>query len=254
MLWLTFYDGHIIIDSSPNTDLCFLSGSKMVGWQLCSNASYPLPATGFSLPPPGPIHLSLRLLKLDRGLHYYLLEAAYSLLPQVQENTKAYWWVSSLRWFMSISLCEIYKTIIWCKWCQGFKEYDCRLVCVLSLSSLTVAHIVPTCVSERHLAPQRGLRPPPPGHTSVLHPQGHVSGPDLQPSQTAAEDHPPSENHPHTRSVTDNKNLDFCLGLMLKMCCFLRTTWTREECKVRKAGAVDWWRSLLHHGECWDFL
>ncbi|XP_068593999.1 uncharacterized protein [Cebidichthys violaceus] len=56
--------------------------SKMVGWQLCSNASYPLPATGVSLPAPGPVHLSLRLLKLDRGLHYYLLEAAYSLLPQ----------------------------------------------------------------------------------------------------------------------------------------------------------------------------
>ncbi|XP_037314999.2 uncharacterized protein LOC119209652 [Pungitius pungitius] len=56
--------------------------SKMVGWQLCSNASYPSPATGFSLPAPGPVHLSLRLLKLDRGLHYYLLEAAYSLLPQ----------------------------------------------------------------------------------------------------------------------------------------------------------------------------
>ncbi|XP_070700951.1 uncharacterized protein [Pempheris klunzingeri] len=56
--------------------------SKMVGWQLCSNASYPLPATGVLLPPPGPVHLSLRLLKLDRGLHYYLLEAAYSLLPQ----------------------------------------------------------------------------------------------------------------------------------------------------------------------------
>nr|XP_040026805.1 uncharacterized protein LOC120815845 isoform X3 [Gasterosteus aculeatus aculeatus] len=55
--------------------------SKMVGWQLCSNASYPSPATGFSLPAPGPVHLSLRLLKLDRGLHYYLLEAAYSLLP-----------------------------------------------------------------------------------------------------------------------------------------------------------------------------
>uniref|UniRef100_UPI003AABB2CD uncharacterized protein n=1 Tax=Centroberyx gerrardi TaxID=166262 RepID=UPI003AABB2CD len=56
--------------------------SKMVGWQLCSNASYPLPAVGVSLPPPGPVHLSLRLLKLDRGLHYYLLEAAYSLLTQ----------------------------------------------------------------------------------------------------------------------------------------------------------------------------
>ncbi|XP_036941120.1 uncharacterized protein LOC119011822 isoform X1 [Acanthopagrus latus] len=56
--------------------------SKMVGWQLCSNASYPSLAAGISLPPPGPAHLSLRLLKLDRGLHYYLLEAAYSLLAQ----------------------------------------------------------------------------------------------------------------------------------------------------------------------------
>ncbi|XP_044075986.1 uncharacterized protein LOC122887130 [Siniperca chuatsi] len=56
--------------------------SKMLGWQLCSNASYPLPGADISPPPPGPVHLSLRLLKLDRGLHYYLLEAAYSLLPQ----------------------------------------------------------------------------------------------------------------------------------------------------------------------------
>lgn len=74
-------------DFLPNADLCFLTGSKMVGWQLCSNASYPLHATGISLPPPGPAHLSLRLLKLDRGLHYYLLEAAYSMLAQVQGNT-----------------------------------------------------------------------------------------------------------------------------------------------------------------------
>ncbi|XP_033993534.1 apolipophorins-like [Trematomus bernacchii] len=56
--------------------------SKMVGWQLCSNASYPSVAPGVSLPAPGPVHLSLRLLKLDRGLHYYMLEAAYSLRPQ----------------------------------------------------------------------------------------------------------------------------------------------------------------------------
>ncbi|CAB1444060.1 unnamed protein product [Pleuronectes platessa] len=53
--------------------------SKMVGWQLCSNASYP---AGIALPAAGPVHLSLRLLKLDRGLHYYLLEAAYTLLAQ----------------------------------------------------------------------------------------------------------------------------------------------------------------------------
>ncbi|XP_029560066.1 uncharacterized protein LOC115156670 isoform X1 [Salmo trutta] len=56
--------------------------SKMVGWQLCSNVSYPLSSTGLTFLPPGPVHLSLRLLKLDRGLHQYLLEAAYSLLTQ----------------------------------------------------------------------------------------------------------------------------------------------------------------------------
>ncbi|XP_054888648.1 uncharacterized protein LOC129361674 [Poeciliopsis prolifica] len=51
----------------------------MIGWQLCSNVSYPSLPSGVALPPTGPAHLSLRLLKLDRGLHYYLLEAAYSL-------------------------------------------------------------------------------------------------------------------------------------------------------------------------------
>ncbi|XP_068195919.1 uncharacterized protein [Antennarius striatus] len=56
--------------------------SKMMGWQLCSNASYPSFAAGASLPLPGPAHLSLRLLKLDRGLHRYQLEAAYSLTAQ----------------------------------------------------------------------------------------------------------------------------------------------------------------------------
>ncbi|KAM4551263.1 uncharacterized protein PAE49_015110 isoform 2-T2 [Odontesthes bonariensis] len=53
--------------------------SKMIGWQLCSNSSYPSLATGLTFTPFGPLHISLRLLKLDRGLHYYLLEAAYSL-------------------------------------------------------------------------------------------------------------------------------------------------------------------------------
>ncbi|XP_015259916.1 PREDICTED: uncharacterized protein LOC107104431 [Cyprinodon variegatus] len=57
------------------------SWSKMIGWQLCSNVSYPS-AAGPTLPPAGPVHLSLRLLKLDRGLHYYLLEAAYSFRYQ----------------------------------------------------------------------------------------------------------------------------------------------------------------------------
>lgn len=61
-----------------------LTGSKVVGWQLCSNTSYPLPAAALLLPPPGPVDVSLKLLKLDRGLHHYLLEAAYSWLSQVR--------------------------------------------------------------------------------------------------------------------------------------------------------------------------
>ncbi|CAG5896969.1 unnamed protein product [Menidia menidia] len=56
--------------------------SKIIGWQLCSNSSLPSLATGLTFPPSGPVNFSLRLLKLDRGLHYYLLEAAYSLHHQ----------------------------------------------------------------------------------------------------------------------------------------------------------------------------
>ncbi|KAJ8274701.1 hypothetical protein COCON_G00093260 [Conger conger] len=56
--------------------------SKLVGWQLCSQASYPVSRLGVALPPAGPALLSLRMLKLDRGLHQYLLEASYSLLSQ----------------------------------------------------------------------------------------------------------------------------------------------------------------------------
>ena len=67
-----------------------LPGSKMVGWQLCSNISYPISPMGITLPPPGPAHLSLRLLKLDRGLHQYLLEASYSLLRQVGAHPTLY--------------------------------------------------------------------------------------------------------------------------------------------------------------------
>ncbi|XP_047445376.1 uncharacterized protein LOC125010660 [Mugil cephalus] len=65
-----------------NTTCTPKTWSKLIGWQLCSNASYPSSATGITFPPSGPAHVSLRLLKLDRGLHYYLLEAAYSLRHQ----------------------------------------------------------------------------------------------------------------------------------------------------------------------------
>ncbi|XP_037837860.1 uncharacterized protein LOC108248532 [Kryptolebias marmoratus] len=65
-----------------NTSCTPKTWSKMIGWQLCANVSYPPLSSGITVPPPGPVHLSLRLLKLDRGLHYYLLEVAYSLHHQ----------------------------------------------------------------------------------------------------------------------------------------------------------------------------
>ncbi|RVE61387.1 hypothetical protein OJAV_G00170560 [Oryzias javanicus] len=58
------------------------SWSKIIGWQLCFNASSPPAATGLTFPLFRPAHLSLRLLKLDKGLQYYLLEAAYFLHHQ----------------------------------------------------------------------------------------------------------------------------------------------------------------------------
>lgn len=140
-----------------------IAGSKIVGWQLCSNASYPFPAEGFSLPPPGPVSVSLRLLKLDRGLHYYLLEAAYSLLTQVLRNA------------------------------------NMVLHHVNEVKVNDRTHSLAISFSEGQLAAQRGLPPPSLGHSPVLHPQGHVSGCELQPSQTASEDYSSSENHPDSR-------------------------------------------------------
>lgn len=144
-------------------NLPFIAGSKMVGWQLCSNASYPFPAESFSLPPPGPVSVSLRLLKLDRGLHYYLLEAAYSLLTQVLSNANMVF-----------------------HYVNGVKVND-------------RAHHLVISSSEGQLAAQRGLPPPSPGHPSVLRPQGHVPGCEFQPSQTATEDYSSSEIHPDSR-------------------------------------------------------
>ncbi|XP_023821135.2 uncharacterized protein LOC101165344 isoform X4 [Oryzias latipes] len=56
--------------------------SKIFGWQLCSNVSYPSAAAGLTVPVFRPAHLSLRLLKLDSGLQFYLLEASYFLHHQ----------------------------------------------------------------------------------------------------------------------------------------------------------------------------
>ncbi|ROJ13809.1 hypothetical protein DPX16_19684 [Anabarilius grahami] len=56
--------------------------SKMVGWQLCSDVTYPLTLMGKGFPPLGPVLFTLRLQKLDKGLNQYLLEAAYTFIPQ----------------------------------------------------------------------------------------------------------------------------------------------------------------------------
>ncbi|XP_043117620.1 uncharacterized protein LOC122360826 [Puntigrus tetrazona] len=56
--------------------------SKMVGWQLCSDFTYPLTPMGKSFPALGPVLFSFRLQKLDKGLNQYLLEAAYTFVPQ----------------------------------------------------------------------------------------------------------------------------------------------------------------------------
>ncbi|KAK3567891.1 hypothetical protein QTP86_027307 [Hemibagrus guttatus] len=56
--------------------------SKMLGWQLCTDVTYPVLLMGKSFPPPGPMIFSLRLQKLDRVLQKYLLEAAYSFVPR----------------------------------------------------------------------------------------------------------------------------------------------------------------------------
>ncbi|XP_016358795.1 apolipophorins-like [Sinocyclocheilus anshuiensis] len=56
--------------------------SKMVGWQLCSDIIYPLTLMGKGFPPLDPVLFTLRLQKLDTDLNQYLLEAAYTFVPQ----------------------------------------------------------------------------------------------------------------------------------------------------------------------------
>ncbi|XP_051722649.1 uncharacterized protein LOC127497907 isoform X1 [Ctenopharyngodon idella] len=56
--------------------------SKMVGWQLCSDVTYPLTLKEKGFPPLGPVLFTLRLQKLDKGLNQYLLEAAYTFVTQ----------------------------------------------------------------------------------------------------------------------------------------------------------------------------
>lgn len=61
---------------------CQFTVSKVIGWQLCSDVTYPFTPRGF--PPLGPVLFTLRLQKLDKSLKQYLLEAAYTFVPKVE--------------------------------------------------------------------------------------------------------------------------------------------------------------------------
>ncbi|XP_042197112.1 uncharacterized protein LOC103188419 [Callorhinchus milii] len=56
--------------------------SRQVGWQICSEMSYPLATSGPGFPLSGPAEASVMLIKRDKGLRQYLLEAAYHYSSQ----------------------------------------------------------------------------------------------------------------------------------------------------------------------------
>ncbi|XP_032635523.1 uncharacterized protein LOC116824393 [Chelonoidis abingdonii] len=56
--------------------------SKIFGWQLCSEMSYPGKTSGLPFPFSGPAKAAMTLKKQDRGLQLYLMEAAYNYTPQ----------------------------------------------------------------------------------------------------------------------------------------------------------------------------
>ncbi|XP_057263855.1 uncharacterized protein LOC130598454 [Pezoporus wallicus] len=56
--------------------------SKIIGWQLCSEMSYPAAASGLVFPLTGPLRVAVTLIKQDRGLQQYIVEAAYNYIAQ----------------------------------------------------------------------------------------------------------------------------------------------------------------------------
>ncbi|XP_061847955.1 uncharacterized protein LOC133625092 [Colius striatus] len=56
--------------------------SQIIGWQLCSEMSYPDPASSLVFPLTGPLRMTVTLTKQDRGLQQYVVEAAYNYIPQ----------------------------------------------------------------------------------------------------------------------------------------------------------------------------
>ncbi|XP_059718042.1 uncharacterized protein LOC132335482 [Haemorhous mexicanus] len=63
--------------------------SEIIGWQLCSEMSFPDPASGLVFPLSGPLRVAVTLTKQDRGLQQYVVEAAYNHIAQ--ENS----WIPS---------------------------------------------------------------------------------------------------------------------------------------------------------------
>lgn len=62
---------------------CLPLVSEIIGWQLCSEMSYPDPASGLVFPLSGPLRVAVTLTKQDRGLQQYVVEAAYNHIAQV---------------------------------------------------------------------------------------------------------------------------------------------------------------------------
>ncbi|XP_064008707.1 uncharacterized protein LOC135180262 [Pogoniulus pusillus] len=56
--------------------------SEFIGWQLCSEMSYPDPASSLVFPLAGPLKVAVLLTKQDKGLQQYLVEATYNYIPQ----------------------------------------------------------------------------------------------------------------------------------------------------------------------------
>ncbi|XP_043855212.1 uncharacterized protein LOC122752259 [Dromiciops gliroides] len=83
-LYLTTVDGAMNIDqlNSPS-EMQSCTGeeeSRIWGWKMCSQVSYPSRGQPFSLALP--ITAAVTLTKQDKGLQQYLLEAAYTYIPQ----------------------------------------------------------------------------------------------------------------------------------------------------------------------------
>ncbi|XP_033921269.1 uncharacterized protein [Melopsittacus undulatus] len=56
--------------------------SKIIGWQLCSEMSYPASVSDLVFPLTGPLRVAVTLTKQDRGLQQYIVEAAYNYIAQ----------------------------------------------------------------------------------------------------------------------------------------------------------------------------